>query len=161
MSSNKNKGQSGFTLIELLVVIAIIALMASIVVVALSDARIKSRDARRLGDMRQVLSGMELYFNDKTAYPTGTASVAAGGAMLGLVNTMDNPVVFTPTYMIRVPTAPIPYDGSCSSAGKGGNNYWYETNTLGSTYTITFCLGQTTSAGLGAGTHTISPAGLR
>ncbi|MEK7073445.1 MAG: prepilin-type N-terminal cleavage/methylation domain-containing protein [Patescibacteria group bacterium] len=59
----------GFTLIELLVVIAIIGLLTTIGVVALNDARIKSRDAKRLGDLKQMSSALELYYVGANSYP--------------------------------------------------------------------------------------------
>jgi len=51
----------GFTLIELLVVIAIIGLLSSMVLSSLSTASMKSRDTRRLSDMKQVVTAVELY----------------------------------------------------------------------------------------------------
>jgi prepilin-type N-terminal cleavage/methylation domain-containing protein len=50
----------GFTLIELLVVIAIIGLLASVVVASLESARAKSRDARRLQDLKSIANQIEL-----------------------------------------------------------------------------------------------------
>lgn len=65
-----NYSSSGFTLIELLVVIAIIALLSSTILASLNDARTKSRDARRLTDLRQIAQGMELYANEHSSvYP--------------------------------------------------------------------------------------------
>jgi prepilin-type N-terminal cleavage/methylation domain-containing protein len=51
----------GFTLIELLVVIAIIGLLSTMAVYAINVARMKSRDARRLADMRQIQTALNLY----------------------------------------------------------------------------------------------------
>src|SRR3990167_3491193 len=63
--------KSGFILIELLVVIAIIAALASIVLVSLNSARIKSRDARRVGDIRQIQAALLLYAEASgQIYPT-------------------------------------------------------------------------------------------
>ena len=62
--------KKGFTLIELLVVIAIIGILSTIVVVALGAAKAKSRDARRLSDVRNIALALEQYYSDNTAYPT-------------------------------------------------------------------------------------------
>ena len=62
----------GFTLIELLVVIAIIGLLASIITTAVNGARIKARDARRLSDIKQVKSGLDLYYSTGNGYPPKT-----------------------------------------------------------------------------------------
>ncbi len=71
----------GFTLIELLVVIAIIALISSVIFASLKKARIKSRDARRVADIKQIQLGLELYFNSNRSYPTG---LYGAGATTGL-----------------------------------------------------------------------------
>lgn len=60
----------GFTLIELLVVIAIIGILASVVLASLNDARKKSRDARRVADIKQIQLALELYFDSKGTYTT-------------------------------------------------------------------------------------------
>lgn len=61
-SPNKQKA-AGFTLIELLVVIAIIGILASVVLASLGTARRKSRDARRIADIKQMQLALELYFD--------------------------------------------------------------------------------------------------
>lgn len=97
--------KKGFTLIELLVVIAIIGLLSTLAVVALSSARQKARDSKRLSDLKQVQTALELYYTDNNAYPTAasTSTLGAGnfaclgsagfgasgcaGAIMGLVPT--------------------------------------------------------------------------
>lgn len=74
----RNK-KTGFTLIELLVVIAIIGLLSTLAVVALNSARSKARDAKRVADVKQVQTALELYFNDAQGYPV----VASPGVVLG------------------------------------------------------------------------------
>jgi prepilin-type N-terminal cleavage/methylation domain-containing protein len=64
----------GFTLIELLVVIAIIAILSSVVLASLSTARAKSRDARRMSDMNELHTALELYFDANSRYPTTTTA---------------------------------------------------------------------------------------
>ena len=60
----------GFTLIELLVVIAIIGILSSVVLASLNSARKKSRDARRIADIKQIQLALELYFDSNGNYPT-------------------------------------------------------------------------------------------
>jgi prepilin-type N-terminal cleavage/methylation domain-containing protein len=152
----RNKKQKGFTLIELLVVIAIIGLLASVVLLALNSARAKSRDAKRLADLRQVASALELYFNDNSSYPT-----AAAGAFTG--TTWGQPSV-VPGFIGLIPTAPTPADGTCGSTATNGSNtyYWYANNASAQTngYQITFCLGAQTG-GYSAGPHTLTPSGIQ
>ena len=64
------KQKKAFTLIELLVVIAIIGVIATISIIALQNARAKSRDAKRVGDAKQIQTALELFFNDNNRYPT-------------------------------------------------------------------------------------------
>lgn len=65
----------GFTLIELLVVIAIIGLLATIITASLSTAKAKSRDARRIADIKTLQTALDLYYNDNYAYPTSLSSL--------------------------------------------------------------------------------------
>lgn len=65
--------EKGFTLIELLVVIAIIGLLSTLAIVALGSARMKSRDTRRLSDLKQIQTAFEMYNNENNGtYPATT-----------------------------------------------------------------------------------------
>ncbi|MEI7620805.1 MAG: prepilin-type N-terminal cleavage/methylation domain-containing protein [Candidatus Falkowbacteria bacterium] len=97
--------RSAFTLIELLVVIAIIGILATISVLALSNARAKSRDARRVGDMKQVQTALEMFFNDNGRYPT-EAEFLTGKIFSTSTNN-------TTTYMAQTPISPATADGPC------------------------------------------------
>jgi len=142
----------GFTLIELLVVIAIIGLLSTLAVVALNNARQKSRDAKRVSDIKQIQTALELYFADQNAYPAGagialgTATYTALSSGAGFSNTPSGT-----TYMGQVPQNPTP----------GGAAYAYTVSGTGnSTYSITFTLeGQTGQ--LAAGAHTATPSGIQ
>ncbi len=59
----------GFTLIELLVVIALIGILASIILVSLSSAQAKGRDAKRIADIRTIQLSLEQYYSDNLSYP--------------------------------------------------------------------------------------------
>jgi len=60
----RRAGQGGFTLIELLVVIAIIAILAAMLLPALSRAKEKGRRAVDLNNLRQLAIGMTIYAAD-------------------------------------------------------------------------------------------------
>ncbi len=138
----KRSYKPAFTLIELLVVIAIIGILATLAVVSLQNARKNARDAKRIADVRQMQTALELYYNDTGAYPlTGEidSTIATGGS----------------TYMATVPTAPTPADGDCEESD---NTYTY-TSADGSTYTIDFCTGGAI-ASLSAGLKEASPSGV-
>ena len=160
---SKSALSKGFTLIELLVVIAIIGLLASVVLLALNSARAKARDAKRLADIRQFASAMELYFNDNGTYPTTSGNFsAATGYILGQT---DGAKQLVPGYVGVMPKAPIPADGAtcaASFAGNTGNDYQYFGNGVNKTsyYTVSFCLGAATGA-YSAGMHDLTPSGMQ
>ncbi|MBI3573845.1 prepilin-type N-terminal cleavage/methylation domain-containing protein [Candidatus Kaiserbacteria bacterium] len=69
----------GFTLIELLVVIAIIGILSSVVLASLNTARLKSRDVRRVADIKQLQLALALYYDSNSAYPTTLTPLTTGG----------------------------------------------------------------------------------
>jgi len=54
------KKSKGFTLIELLVVIAIIGLLSTLAAVSLNSARAKARDAKRVSDVKQLSTVIQM-----------------------------------------------------------------------------------------------------
>jgi len=113
-----------------------LGMLAAVVLLSLNSARMKSRDAKRLADIRQMASALELYFNDKAQYP-------------------EKPSMLQPNYIGVIPTAPMPADGKCTEAE---NQYLYQ-KTAFNNYALRFCLGQA-SGGYAAGPHTLSPKGI-
>lgn len=89
------KKNKGFTLIELLVVIAIIGILSSVVLASLNTARQKSRDAKRIADIKQIQLALELYFDANRAYPASQLALA----------TLETGLA--PTYIPAIPVDPL------------------------------------------------------
>lgn len=150
--------KKGFTLIELLVVIAIIGLLSTLAVVALNSARQKSRDSKRVADIKQIQTALELYFSDSTTGYPNNANLVLGTDVKALCGTTawtnsSSGCGSNTTYMGLVPAAPSPAD--CST----GNPYLY-TSSAQDSYSITFCLGNKVGD-LSAGLRTADPNGIR
>ncbi|HEY4502424.1 MAG TPA: prepilin-type N-terminal cleavage/methylation domain-containing protein [Candidatus Paceibacterota bacterium] len=114
------KNKRGFTLIELLVVIAIIGILSSVVLASLNTAREKSRDARRISDIKQLQLALELYFDTNSEYPPAAVAADASTALADLV---------TDGYIASIPTDPV-----------GGAEYQYISAAASAT---NFCIGAT------------------
>ncbi len=72
------KNQRGFTLVELLAVIAIIGILSSIVMVSLGSSKVKSRDAKRVSDIKTLQLALATYYSDNLQYPTTLSSLVPG-----------------------------------------------------------------------------------
>lgn len=167
------KVKKGFTLVELLVVIAIIGILAAVGITALSGARSKARDAKRVADIKQVQSALELYFNDKAGYPAAATALALGSSSASILCSGETTTGFlgtmctgapTATYMGLVPKDPQSTGTACVVAGDppaiaGPCDYAY-TSTDVNSYQIYFWL-EAPTAGFDAGANCASQNGIR
>ncbi len=133
----------GFTLVELLIAIAIIGVIVTASIASFSNIRQKGRDTQRVADIKTLQKALESYYRHEGQYP---ATITPGQALVGSTSAI--------TYLEMVPSNPGPQaDGSCAAGG-----YVYSTQNNNSSYTIEFCLGETTSY-LPQGSHCATPNG--
>ncbi|MDO8604725.1 MAG: type II secretion system protein [bacterium] len=96
----------GFTLIELLVVIAIIGILSSVVLASLNSARQKGRDAKRLSDLTQISTALEMYYHDNNAYPNPVTGWRSECPDWGSFPSNDVIPGLVPTYLPSFPSDP-------------------------------------------------------
>ncbi len=115
----KKRATSGFTLIEVMVVVAIIGLLATVILASLNQAQMRSRDAVRLADIKQVQNALELYADEHN----GTYPIVPTSFVYELGSTL------VPNYIRVLPEDPV---------RTGGNRYRYYTVSAanGSSYSI-------------------------
>lgn len=162
------KKQTGFTLIELLVIMAIIAFLISAVLLALSNSRQKSRNAKRVADIKQIVNGLNLFQSNCNSYPEEPTALVLDASQRLFLGTAANcgvtkdgsggnggigPTASGTVIVQQFVPAPLPADGTCTDAS-GSNRYTY-TSATGASYTLTFCVGAATG-GYQAGVNTVS-----
>jgi len=116
MININKRSQGGFTLVELLVVIAIIGILATLLLLQLGVARQRARDAKRIADINQVRTAIELYFDDNGQYPQQATYTGLGGNLV-------------PKYLTLLPTDPLnvsPYTYNYAFNGNTKFHLWAE-----------------------------------
>jgi prepilin-type N-terminal cleavage/methylation domain-containing protein len=102
--------KNGFTLIELLVVISIIGVLSGMVLVAMTGARERARDARRVSDMRQIITALQVYNVQYGGFPPISSDACCDGWNQGPCNGGNNNAFIgalaTAGLLKQVPTDP-------------------------------------------------------
>ena len=118
-----HKYHKNFTLIELLVVIAIIAILAGMLMPALSSARGAGKRASCLSNLKQIGTGIELYLQDNRNYLPNCRSYPKNPAegeesLIGLPETLMS-------YLMTDKVFCCPADfASSSTSGKSHFDAW-------------------------------------
>jgi len=106
-----------FTLVELIVVIAIIGLLSTIAIVSVDSARVKSRNAKRTADLKQVMTAFGVAYSLSGSFPaSGDACIASActGAWSSVAADAGVDAFFS-SYINPKPTDPVG-----GSRGRGG-----------------------------------------
>jgi len=124
-----SKSGAGFTLIEILLVVAIVAILASIVILAINPGRhfAKTRDAQRLSDVNTILNAIHQYALDNEGNFPGVLTTnhyeicqtgASCGAQLYDLSELTNNAI----YLVSIPIDPQcsdPVNSPCDTNGTG------------------------------------------
>src|SRR3989344_1252314 len=114
----------GFTLIEIMVAISIVAILATIGIIAYTQAQKVGRDAKRKQDMRALQVALELYYQKNSGFPSFSTGVLS-------FNDPNWPILFGSTpqdYINQIPTDPL------NGSSGGGKTYVYGYRSDGSYY---------------------------
>lgn len=117
--------KKGFTLIELVIVVAIIGLLAAAVAVGFGRQQAKSRDARRIADIKTAQTAIESYISEKGDLPASASEICAWDVSSMPTGSPDfMSFLITSGYLqknLTDPTNEVPINSNC----EGARSYYY------------------------------------
>lgn len=92
--------RAGYTLVEILVAVAVISILTTVVLASVGGARSKTRDAKRLSEIKQLKGAIENFFSACYQYP----------AALSDLNGAESCPTYVPDLLLTLPQDPdLPY----------------------------------------------------
>ncbi|MCR4280169.1 MAG: type II secretion system GspH family protein [Candidatus Komeilibacteria bacterium] len=125
--------KKGFSTVEILTVVGIIAILSVVMSLSLSAAHSKSRDAKRLSDIRQLQTALNLYLNEVGRYPiyiTDDNFLLGTRATGTLATGLNQGFGSEPQGELLMPSVP--------ADPKGNRGYYYKSDIDGLRYEIRF-----------------------
>lgn len=125
------KKQKGFTLVEMILVTVIIGIVAGIVINVINIPRVqaRSRDSKRIGDLKRIQTALELYFADNRQYPSSPTWTPISN-----MSDILNP------YLDQVPADPLVGDAVADNTMKcydqATRQYYYGSNVSQGKYVL-------------------------
>lgn len=116
----------------------------------IEEENIGERDMRRVADVKQIQTAIEMYYNEMGHYPP-KEEVMPGKA----IKTNEGNI-----YLSLVPTNPVPVDGDNCPSSQSAYTYISE-GASPQTYTINYCLGRDFNHIEGNRLQTATPAGIK
>ncbi len=148
------RSERGFTLVEIMIVVAIIALLAAIAIPNVLRGRATANETAAIGNMRALLSSLEMYRSVNSAYPSNWTQMSAA-----------NPAFYPQPYQVMPSTvqgyiyAYGNFDANTynltavpsAATGSGSRQFWTD-----QTGQVRHCSSSSSTVGVSAASNTIS-----
>ncbi len=130
---NTGSSRRAFTLTELLVTVAIIAILAALILAAISSAKQKAYHAKCLGNLRQLASAAIMYTQDHNGRPPGRKHPEyPGGEWMGMLKSYykSDEVRVCPSAPLRKPLPPAGQMNAHGAADKAWIHWTRDGHTM-------------------------------